>query len=117
MAFVDALLDGGDADVVMVDRRHRAGGHWLDAYPFVQLHQPSAFYGVESTPLGRDRPEPAGEDSSFVERATGAEICAYYDDVMRHRFLASGRVRFFPMSDYSGGGRFVSRVSGAATLA
>ncbi len=115
MAFVDALLDGSDADVVMIDRRHRPGGHWLDAYPFVQLHQPSSFYGVSSTPLGRDRFEPDGDDDSFVERASGAEIAGYFDDVMRHRFLASGRVRFVPMSDYVGEHRFVSRVTGRPT--
>lgn len=27
MSFVDSLLEHGDADVVMVDRRHRPGGH------------------------------------------------------------------------------------------
>ncbi len=32
---------------MLVDRRHRPGGHWLDACPFVWLHQPSANYGVE----------------------------------------------------------------------
>jgi cation diffusion facilitator CzcD-associated flavoprotein CzcO len=39
------------ADVIMVDRRHAPGGHWLEAYPFVRLHQPSAYYGVNSLPL------------------------------------------------------------------
>ena len=39
MAFVDALLAETDAGVVLVDRRDRPGGHWLDAYPFVRLHQ------------------------------------------------------------------------------
>ena len=40
MAFVDTLIGESDADVVMVERRYRPGGHWLDAYPFVRLHQP-----------------------------------------------------------------------------
>ena len=115
MAFVDSLIGHCDADVVMVDRRHRPGGHWLDAYPFVQLHQPSRFYGVDSTPLGHDRIEPDGIDADGFERASGAEICGYFDDIMRHRFLTSGRVRFFPMSDYLGGGRVVSRVTGQVT--
>jgi uncharacterized NAD(P)/FAD-binding protein YdhS len=57
VAFVDSLIEHSDADVVIVERRHRAGGHWLDAYPFVQLHQPSATYGVNSTLLGLDRIE------------------------------------------------------------
>jgi hypothetical protein len=39
MAFTDALIDHAD------DRRHAAGGHWQDAYPFVQLYQASLFYG------------------------------------------------------------------------
>jgi hypothetical protein len=115
MGFVDTLIEYSDADVVMIDRRHRAGGHWLDSYPFVQLHQPSMNYGVNSSPLGQDRVEPYGRDTGFYERAGGTEICSYYDEVIRHRFLASGRVRFFPMCDYLGDRRFRSSVSGTET--
>ena len=115
MAFVDSLIGHSDADVVMVDRRHRPGGHWLDSYPFVQLHQPSRFYGVDSTPLGHDRIEPDGMDAGCYERASGAEICGYFDEIMRHRFLASGRVRFLPMCDYLGDRRVRSRVTGQVT--
>ena len=54
MAFVDSLLTSSpDASVVMVDRRHRPGGHWNDAYPFVRLHQPASYYGVNSRELGQ----------------------------------------------------------------
>jgi hypothetical protein len=113
MSFVDSLIAHCDADVVMVDRRHGPGGHWLDAYPFVQLHQPSRYYGVHSTPLGHDRMEPEGGDPGFSERASGSEITGYFDELMRRRFLASGRVRFFPMSEYLGDRRFRSRVTGA----
>jgi hypothetical protein len=112
VAFVDSLIEHSDADVVMVERRHRAGGHWLDSYPFVQLHQPSANYGVNSTRLGQDRIEPDGSDAGFYERASGTEICGYYDEIMRHRLLASGRVRFFPMCDYLGDRRFRSLLNG-----
>ncbi len=119
MAFVDTLLAQSDADVVMVDRRHAAGGHWLDAYPFVRLHQPSAYYGVSSRPLGDDRVDDEGPNAGFYERATAAEICAYFDDVLQHELLASGRVRFFPMSDYRGADgdvhSFVSLLNGDAT--
>jgi NAD(P)-binding Rossmann-like domain len=114
MAFVDSLIDHSDADVAIVDRRHRPGGHWLDSYPFVQLHQPSRFYGVNSTSLGQDRIEPDGMDGSY-ERASGAEICGYFDEIMRHRFQGSGRVRFFPMCDYLGERRFRSRVTHEVT--
>lgn len=112
MGFVDTLLDHSDADVIIVDRNHGPGGHWLDAYPFVRLHQPSKNYGVNSTPLGRDRIEAEGRDEGFFERASGLEICAYFDEVLRHRFLSSGRVRFLPMSEYLGDGRIRSQLTG-----
>src|SRR5437763_16418296 len=115
MAFVDALIEHSDADVVMVERGHRPGGHGLDAYPVVQLHQPSRFYGVNSAPLGQDRTEAEGTDTGFYERASGAEICGYFDEIMRHRFLASGRVRFFPMCDYLDDVRSRSRASNQMT--
>ncbi len=115
MGFVDTLIEHSDADVVMVDRRHRPGGHWLDSYPFVQLHQPSMNYGVNSTPLGKDRVEPGGRDAGFYERADGPEICGYFDEVMRYRMLASGRVRFFSMCEYLGARRFRSRLTGTQT--
>ena len=115
MSFVDSVIEHSDADIVMVDRRHRPGGHWLDSYPFVQLHQPSMNYGVNSTPLGQDRVEPDGSDTGFYERASGTEICGYFDEVMRHRLLASGRVRFFPMCDYLGDRRFRSRLTDRET--
>lgn len=51
MAFVDTLLAESDADIVIVDTHHKPGGHWNVAYPFVTLHQPSAFYGVSSREL------------------------------------------------------------------
>src|SRR5213080_366429 len=60
MAFIDALIENADVSVIMVDRRHGVGGHWLDAYPFVRLHQASAFYGVASTVLGDGRIQPTG---------------------------------------------------------
>jgi len=89
MGFVDSLMEHSDADIVLVDRRHRPGGHWHDSYPFVQLHQPSMNYGVNSMPLGQDdRIESRGTDSGFYERASGAEICGYYDDVPVEKALA-----------------------------
>ena len=74
----------------MVDRRHGAGGHWLDAYPFVRLHQASAFYGVASTLLGGGRIQQDGPEAGLHERATAPEICAYYARVLQR---ADGRVR------------------------
>ncbi|HET9770276.1 MAG TPA: NAD(P)-binding protein, partial [Acidimicrobiia bacterium] len=79
MAFTDALIDHADVHVTLVDRRHTASGHWLDAYPFVQLHQASVFYGVASTVLGRGAVQVSGPETGLQERARQSEIRAYYD--------------------------------------
>ncbi len=118
MAFTDALITDSDADVVMVDRRHRPGGHWNDAYPYVRLHQPSAFYGVNSRSLGTDTIDEVGPNAGFYERATGAEICDYFQRVLEEQFLPSGQVRFFGMCDYEAKGKehqFTSRLTGDTT--
>ena len=111
MAITDALLTHTDATVTMVDRRHAPGGHWIDAYPHVRLHQPSTFYGVDSTPLGQDAIDATGLNAGCYELANAHDICAYYGRVMQHRFLASGRVRHFPNCDYLGDQRFTSRLA------
>ena len=70
MGFIDTLIEHSDAEIVIIDRRHGPGGHWLDSYPFVQLHQPSMNYGVNSTPLGRVGSSSMGETQGFTsERA------------------------------------------------
>ncbi len=112
MAFTDSLISETDAQVVMVDRRAMPGGHWNDAYSFVRLHQPSLYYGVNSTPLGSDAVEPGGREEGMYGRASGAEIRAYYEHVLRRRLIPSDRVRYFPQCEHVGGHRFVSRLSG-----
>jgi putative NAD(P)-binding protein len=120
MAFADTLVAHTDSEVVLVDRRHRPGGHWLDAYPFVRLHQPSAYYGVESRPLGSDRIDEHGPNAGFYERAGAAEICDYYARVLDENLVPTGRVQFLGMSEYRGGNGdghlAVSLLDGAETL-
>ena len=101
MAFTDTLLSHSDATVCLVDRRHAPGGHWIDAYPFVHLHQPSAFYGVSSVPLGHGTVNQTGINAGFHEAAGADELCAYYAQVMDQHFLPTGRVRHHPCSDHS----------------
>ena len=108
MAFVDTLVSETEARVVLVDRNHQPGGHWTMAYPFVRLHQPSAFYGVNSLHLGSDSIDQIGWNQGLYELATAGEVCAYYDHVMRQQLLPSGRVSYFPMSEYRGDGRFTT---------
>lgn len=119
MAFTDALIADSDATVVLVDRRHAPGGHWNDAYPFVRLHQPSAFYGVNSLPLGHDQIDESGLNAGFYERASGPEICDYFRRALDH-LLASGRVTWRGSHLYVGtdtdGRRLSSRVTGEETV-
>ena len=120
MAFTDTLIAQSNADVVLVDRRYRPGGHWLDAYPFVRLHQPSANYGVASLPLGRDHVDQFGPNAGFYERSSAAEICDHFGRALDEVLLPSGRVRFLGQTDYRGedGGRhhLVSLLTGAETI-
>jgi NAD(P)-binding Rossmann-like domain len=102
MAFADTLVQESDAHITLVDRHAKPGGHWNDAYPFVTLHQPSAFYGVNSMTLGANRIDTAGANQGLYELASGPEISGYYDKVMSQKLLPSGRVSYFPMSNYLG---------------
>ena len=113
MAFADSLITTApDVDVVMIDRRQAPGGHWNDTYPFIRLHQPSAYYGVNSLSLGTDTIDRSGVNAGMYERASGHELCAYYERVMKDRLLPSGRVRFFPYCESSRNGEFVSLLTG-----
>lgn len=105
LAFVDTLIHESDATVIIVDNRHKPGGHWVDTYSFVTLHQPSSFYGVNSKELSNGKIDCLGLNQGLNELATGAEVQAYYDNLMRDTLLPSGRVTYFPMCEYLGEGR------------
>lgn len=113
MAFTDTVLAETGATVAIVDRYGRPGGHWNRAYPFVRLHQPSAFYGVNSRPLGSGLIDTIGGNAGLFELASGAEVLAYFDQLMNQQFLPGGRVRYFPMSTHTENGTVVSLSSGA----
>lgn len=112
MAFADIILSETDADLIMVDKLHKPGGHWNLAYSFVKLHQPSAFYGVSSVDLGRDGIDEIGVNSGLRSLSSGDEIRAYYDDIMQRQFLSSGRVKYFPLCNYLGDSKFESTLTG-----
>lgn len=99
LAFADELVRRSDAHVTLVDRRDAPGGHWNDVYPFVRLHQPASFYGVESIELDRGELESTGPNAGWMSLSEGPEIVAYFHRVMREKLLPTGRVRFMPMSE------------------
>lgn len=119
LAFADTLLQESDAHITLVDLHGQPGGHWNDAYPFVALHQPSAFYGVNSLELGTGRKDTAGHNAGLYELASGAEVSSYFHRVMHQQLLPSGRVRYLPMHRFLARDARVARVasvlSGAET--
>jgi NAD(P)-binding Rossmann-like domain len=116
LAFADTLLsETTDIHITIVDRHGKPGGHWNDAYSFVALHQPSAFYGVNSLQLGGGRIDSIGVNKGLNELASGPEVSGYFDTVMRQHLLPSGRVKYMPMSDYTGDNRVVGFLSGEET--
>jgi hypothetical protein len=112
MAFTDTIVAESNKTVIIVDRYDRPGGHWLYAYPFVRLHSASAYYGVNSRVLGEGTIDQTGLNRGFHEQASAAEICSYFDRIMRTQFLPSGRVLYFPRCEYRGDGTLVSLVTG-----
>ncbi len=115
MAFADTMLSETDHEMVIVDMHHAPGGHWNDAYPFVTLHQPSSYYGVNSRELSHGRKDQTGLNKGLNELASGAEVLSYFDQVMRHQFLPTGRVKYLPMCEYKGDGEIISLLTGERT--
>ena len=103
LAFVDTLVAGADVEVTLIDREPAVGGHWLHAYPFVRLHTPSAYYGVNSLALGEDRIDQSGENAGYYERATGSEIREYFAAAAA-RLVRTGRVRLLTRHEHLGTG-------------
>jgi hypothetical protein len=106
LAFVDEILCGDSkATVILVDRYGNPGGHWNLAYPHVSLHQPAAFYGVNSESLG----------SGGMALASGTEVLTYFQKVIvKHQH--SSRMKYFPQCEYlfeeTATHQFASKVSG-----
>ena len=103
LAFADALAAEADVEVTLIDRREAPGGHWMDAYPFLRLHTPSAYYGVNSLALGEDRVDQDGENAGYYERATGQEVFAYFTEAAG-RLTQTGRVRVLSGHEHLGAG-------------
>jgi hypothetical protein len=117
MAFADILIHESDADIILIDQYAKPGGHWNDAYPFVQLHQPAAYYGVSSRKLETGTREQGTLNAGLEELSSGAAILAYYDDLMRQDYLPTGRVRYFPMCEYHKDGHFTCKLTGQVRTA
>ncbi|MFN2098913.1 NAD(P)-binding protein [Altererythrobacter sp. MF3-039] len=103
LAFADTLIDEDpDCHITFVDKHAKPGGHWNDAYSFVTLHQPSAFYGVPSTEFPSEQVDMHGPNKGLRALASGAEVLAYFERVMNMRLLPTGRVEYYRLSEFKG---------------
>lgn len=103
LAFADTLLDEDpDCHITFVDKHAKPGGHWNDAYSFVALHQPSAFYGVNSMAFEGEQIDTHGPNQGLYALASGTEVSAYFEKVMNLRLLPSGRVTYHRLTEFKG---------------
>lgn len=102
LAFVDTLLtELPDKKVIIIDKKSAPGGHWVDSYGFVHLHQPSLVYGIASKQLEGNwlklmlwkRMLP------WKHRASKEEILNYYASFVEEK-VASKQLQFFPNTMY-----------------
>lgn len=102
LAFLDTLLkEQPDAKVILVDKKARPGGHWVDDYDFVKLHQPSIVYGVASKQLEGNwlKLLLTRFTLPWVHRAGKQEILDYFGEVVDSQ-VAAGRLQYFPSCSY-----------------
>ena len=112
LAFVDTLIDHADVRVVMVDRRHAAGG-MAGRLPVCAPAPGLPFYGVASTVLGWGQVQQTGPEKGLHERAPAAEVCAYFQHVLDRLTTREGRLP--PNCEYLGERVFESRLTGRRT--
>jgi hypothetical protein len=113
LAFADELFTRDPtAHITLVDKRDAPGGHWNDVYPFVRLHQPATFYGVESRELARDEIDRDGPNRGCLSLSEGPEIVQYFHALLRERLLPSGRVVFVPLCEVQADGTLHHLLSG-----
>ena len=96
MAFADVILHESGKTIALVDRRAAPDGHWNDAYPFVRLHRPSAFYGVNSRALGDETNRRrftyiTGNEEGFTYTYEGNKLIG----------VMAGKVRWREVSNFS----------------
>jgi cation diffusion facilitator CzcD-associated flavoprotein CzcO len=62
--FVASRYLSRDQKVILIDRRQRIGGMWVDTYPYVRLHQPHGMFtaGNIKWTLGENRSYLATKD-------------------------------------------------------
>ena len=102
LSFIDTLLtECPTSKIILADKRNAPGGHWVDAYGYVRLHQPSMFYGVSSKQLEGDWLKLLATQFMlpWKHRASKKEILTYYQKFVDEK-IAAGQLQYFPGHQY-----------------
>lgn len=102
LAFLDTLLlELPQAKVILIDKKNIPGGHWVDAYGYVRLHQPSVVYGLESRQLEGNWLKCILTNFAlpWAYRSTKTEILEYFGSFVNDK-VASKQVEFYPNCVY-----------------
>lgn len=86
-----------DQKVILLDRRKRTGGMWVDVYPYVRLHQPHAMFTAGNIKWTLDR------DRSYL--ATKDEVLDHFEhciEEIRKRVRVEERYGWSLVSDTPG---------------
>jgi len=105
MPFIDTLLtEMPSAKIILVDKKQVPGGHWVDDYGYVRLHQPSLLYGVSSRQLEGNWMKVMLHKRTLPwnHRATKKEILDYFNSFVKDK-VASGQLEYYPCCEYDFG--------------
>mmetsp|Transcript_25165 Transcript_25165/g.37185 ORF Transcript_25165/g.37185 Transcript_25165/m.37185 type:complete len:569 (+) Transcript_25165:70-1776(+) len=102
LAFLDTILtENPSLKIILVDQKAVPGGHWVDDYDYVQLHQPSLVYGLASKLL-----EGSWWKLMFCKgmlpwkhRASKEELLTYFQIFLEEK-IASGQAEYYPSCHY-----------------
>jgi hypothetical protein len=103
LAFIDTLLtELPETKVIMIDKKAAPGGHWVDSYDFVRLHQPSIVYGVASKQLEGNWLKLMATKLTLPwnHRATKQELLSYFGSFVDEK-VKSGQLEFYPNCVYN----------------
>lgn len=102
LAFIDTLLtELPELKIILIDKKEIPGGHWVDAYGFVHLHQPSIVYGLASEQLEGNwlKLMLTKFTLPWKHRANKDEILTYFGKFVSEK-VKSQQVDFYPSSIY-----------------
>ena len=88
-----------DTKIILIDKKGAPGGHWVDAYGYVRLHQPSIVYGIASKQLEGNwlKCMITNFTLPWNHRANKTEVLSYFSDFVKEK----EQIDFYPNCVYN----------------